>query len=1234
MSYKVFFAFQMDTEDTFGKGFIQSAIELAIAQFKVEGINITLDFGFRGTPGTPLLIDEMLKKSNDSDMVIVDLTYTSAKEWLNAEIIDEDNDSKWICIPKTDRKPSPNPNVLLETGYAWAKKGTYRTLAVMNEAFGTPDDLPVDLKGFRWGITFNLNETNYACRKEIRKELAKDIFDAIKAAINSEAEYQREKWNPIRIHKDWSHKNFNTQYFTTERIKTYIQQLRIALKNPENPQRIIGPKNSGKTRLAFELYNTIDEHLPLDSDIEKVLYYDLSIGSISGIEKKLLDLKLLNQRKILIFDNCPIKIHQLIYNNYLFDTPICLLSIDNQSSDQQGTINLDSDFADEIIQNISEQTANPQTASYIVYNSKSNINEAIAFIEAFSSGDLKLSDEYQIKWDQILGESLLRNKGLLLLEEMSLFTHIGYTGEYQYQSSFIVEILNLESRSDFTRLIELLIEKNLVTIAGDYIILKTFVEELAIKRLDRLIDESISEYIEKLALNKLSKQFADRLIELSSLESTTSIIEILTKEDGLLSKYDFISTDEGSRILMSLSEIAPKQTLAAINSALITKSISELKELKKGRRYLVWALERLCFRKETFPRAATIMYRLALAENEIISNNASSQFSQLFQVYLPGTEASLTERKILLNELLSTPEEGKFPVILNAINRGLGVQDWMRMGGADKQAGIDLQDYHPVKPEEISIFWDQLIEMLLEIGTKEAFQIIINRFSQQFQRGNRTAILEAIKHVLGETQEIDKTLRQQFANILSEQNKYDPVHIQILLGLEKQYSNNTIEELLKVRVVEPPYSSYKSESGKIIDHAEIIAREYAHELLTDESNQWIERIVILLQGDQRQSFNFGNEIGLFKPEFNELIDASIEKLTTIPSEKQNNSLIEGYLYSSNDQTAIRKVIDQYLAHLEINFHAIRLTKLLEINIEDLEKLKPIIVDNPNYSFSLQYLNINHLSLDEFIGFIDWLKDVEPYGRWSAIEFTYDYLNKNEDKLPNLKEFLPTLLMKEGILSSESKSQIPHHYYKKLVEKLNEVGGLGLEVIEFLANEILLYTSDFNYRDGYSLFEIIDILFTNYWDKSWPIISQRMVGKDFYGSYNLINLLKIYKAYKIENLIAWMDIYPLTAPQCVIHFVDFESQEDGKVVWSPLILEMLNKYGTNEIFLNDLSAVLNSWSAIGSALPLLEGRKQLIEQLLNHPIQQVKEFAEAELKNFDTRIKQEIIFNQNINIEYS
>jgi hypothetical protein len=55
-------------------------------------------------------------------------------------------------VASTDEgKRAPNPNVLVEYGYALARHGVQRLLLVMNTAFGSPSELPFDLRHLRPG---------------------------------------------------------------------------------------------------------------------------------------------------------------------------------------------------------------------------------------------------------------------------------------------------------------------------------------------------------------------------------------------------------------------------------------------------------------------------------------------------------------------------------------------------------------------------------------------------------------------------------------------------------------------------------------------------------------------------------------------------------------------------------------------------------------------------------------------------------------------------------------------------------------------------------------------------------------------------------------------------------------------------------------------------------------------------------------------------------------------------
>ena len=560
MAYKVFFAFQMDTDDKFGKGFIHVAIDIAIQKFASEGIDVSLDFGFRGTPGTPLLIEEMLRKSSEADMVIVDLTFTSSKAWHESK--------KWKVCGKEIRfleiksdKKSSNPNVLLETGYAWAKKGTYRTLVVMNEAFGSPDELPVDLKGFRWGITYNLNEKTYDKRKEVRKQLANDLYIAIKAAIKSEVKYQNEKWKPIYVKSEWD-TDHSYPYFLTEKLKTKILEFRNLIEKNKGNIRLTGLKDTGKTRLVNEVFKSNGVDLVYNDKNEIFLYYDLD-GPLKGdISKQLYDLKLDNQDKFLILDNCTKTDHdkyELLFRN----TKVRLISIDTVSSKVDtdfANIFLDDDISSEIYEKILDEKFDSIGIQSNLTGIKLGLSKTITFLEnqiGNQIGNKTITELLKI----IIEEENLEKGALEFLMSINLFDFVGVSGRFNMELETIKSVLlNNAINPNVDIIIQKLISKKLLLQKGDFLSVSGFEKELS-QSWWSTNKESLNQIIEKLEGTGLLIKFISRLQLILSDEDLAELKKLLFDENSILVNDEFTNTPEGSELLNKLANDFPVEVL-------------------------------------------------------------------------------------------------------------------------------------------------------------------------------------------------------------------------------------------------------------------------------------------------------------------------------------------------------------------------------------------------------------------------------------------------------------------------------------------------------------------------------------------------------------------------------------------------------------------------------------------------------------------------------------------------
>src|SRR5690606_26180015 len=86
---------------------------------------------------------------------------------------------------------------------------------------------------------------------------------------------------------------------------------------------------------------------------------------------------------------------------------------------------------------------------------------------------------------------------------------------------------------------------------------------------------------------------------------------------------------------------------------------------------------------------------------------------------------------------------------------------------------------------------------------------------------------------------------------------------------------------------------------------------------------------------------------------------------------------------------------------------------------------------------------------------------------------------------------------------------------------------------------------------------------------------------------------------------------------------YENQE-GKSLWHPFALKMINEFGSDEGFLRELSANMGSFSSVGSSIGYYEMQIELIKELLNHRNLTVREWAKERLKTLNRIILRERI----------
>ena len=163
-THTVFYSWQSDLPNACNRGFIQDCLEDAIKQIQADEeleLEPSLDRDIKGASGSADITATLFTKIRAADLFIGDVSI------INPTRLAE-------C------RPTPNPNVLAELGYAAGFHGWERVVCVLNTAFGEIADLPFDIRQRRV-VDYELRQGDD--KKATRKALAGMLRNTIRDVL-------------------------------------------------------------------------------------------------------------------------------------------------------------------------------------------------------------------------------------------------------------------------------------------------------------------------------------------------------------------------------------------------------------------------------------------------------------------------------------------------------------------------------------------------------------------------------------------------------------------------------------------------------------------------------------------------------------------------------------------------------------------------------------------------------------------------------------------------------------------------------------------------------------------------------------------------------------------------------------------------------------------------------------------------------------------------------------------
>ena len=1024
-----------------------------------------------------------------------------------------------------------------------------------------------------------------------------------------------------------------------------IDDIRSLLIEPKKSARIIGLSGLGKTRLALEVFRYKLDSRELS---EKVLYIDVANG-FTNLSTIVLRWAVAGYRGILVVDNCDHSMHmQLKHQIEHTESNLSLLTLDyNPEKDEDTpTIKLER-LDDEHIKQMLEPDYGDSISglSRIISMAQGFPQIAVLLIQARLN---KSNDMSSLTNDYLLQKMLWKGDEQndtyqKILRACALFDKFGMKDNVVEEYHYIAENICSESRDTFYECIQSFKERGVIDERGRYVQLvpKPLAIRLAIDWWKNTRPEKQLELITQEMPGQLNTAFCDQMVHLDFLPEAIELVKEICQDTGPFGQAKVILSKLGSRLFRSLVEVNPEATMNALYHVISPLSGEEVLAIDGDvRRNIVWSLEKLSFRKSEFQNAARLLLKLAVAENESWSNNATGQFTQLFQTYLSGTEAPPELRFEIIDEILVSGENKQIEIAIKALEKAISIGHDTRMGGAENQgSGKPLEDWQPKIWQEVFDYWDGSVRRLADI--------IIN--NELLKENAKYALANNIRVLVGKgrIECLDKALQA----IVEHDGKFWPealenVQLTIKYDLEalpqegqdilyewvNLLSPDDIEDRLKLIISIPPYTYDQDDEGKFIDQAYIDAKLLSKEIVENPSDL-MNNLSILLTGEQRQARTLGR---IFAEDIDNVTDYIEQGLTILKTiEFPNPELIIAMMdvLKSKDKGVWKKFIDQIKVDDELVKFLPRFLQTSKPTLEELrliiEKIKAKRLDITSFKHYGGGKSLDHLDEVDLKGMVSELLTIDEKGAWIALDILSMYTHGNMERVSALVETMKRVLLQIKFEAVDN-NVMDLYYYEEALKKILAIRKDNKFIASISENIFQqVFSKDIKARGNIK--KIIYYLIQEYGEIVWPILFEHIQSltpiEEFRMEHILGRGLNVNDESALVNDIPSDKIIELCkknekSAKVFAKSINVIEEKEGKWVFSPVALKLIEECDNQKNILSALSSNLNSFFWSGSPIPYYERQKQAFQEILDHKNKIVRGWAENKLKYINNQIKDE------------
>ena len=1065
---------------------------------------------------------------------------------------------------------------------------------------------------------------------------------------------------PFRSWSQWDQRveHAASRWIEDERLPVLRAHLRPSAMEPRRTFRIVGPSGIGKSRLTLEALRPTAEETDTGRFLrDLVLYVDLSESSPESINSVVQRLAEGGQRAIVVVDRCPIENHRI------------LTGMVSRSGSGLSLITIDA----EVPTGTSEPTtfrvadAPPSVTEAIVDRDLPNVPSTDRRrLAHFSRGFPKIAILVAQVWadsrpvasavdDELVDAFVLgrrREEREPMLQAAALLAAFGVVHIVDREGVELSEIAErvpgMTPQSLHAAIVKL-IDRGVAQRRGRAVVLQP--RPIAMRLTERQWRAWTPEIREDVLTGDgspaLKVMAAKQLAWLNTMDFPRGVVREVCRPHGPFDGFQGLSRPDHTRVLSSLAEIDSEVVAEQIERSL--DAVDDLRTIEGDvRRHLVWTLEKIAFRSDSFEDGALLLLRLALAENETWGNNATGQFKALFPLLLADTAADGGARLSLLDEVARTNNPSQLAIVVDALLDASSVDHFSRFVGSEIHGSRPaVASWHPATREEAESYVTECVTRLAAFAKRD----------DALGKAGRTGLAQNLQGLLAKGFiDVVESVVRQVRDVLGawvepveglghflqfDAEKVDPDVAHRVRDLIAELEPQSLEARVCHLVTDMPYD-FPSGEELDFDVRDERQREALHAVAVELAAQpaVFDRVLPgLSRGEQRMAHVFGRALAHALDSPSDWLQPIVSALVKVPVEDRNPDLLAAYVagMAASDSEAVEAFKNTVAQSPELAPALPLICFRVGIVPSDiplaLGALEAGLLDPSDLLQWTVGRCLDDLQVEVVAPLFDSLFEHSAGAFDMGVDLMGMYTHGEPDKLEDLRPQVRRAAECVMRWKESRPRQLAVHRFGRLVRRILENGREDPDaraIALILARALVSNEGEGQER----LVEpVLDLLLSMFPEITWPLIGQAIVS-DPLQAWRLESVLggtigsdreEVAALLELpeDTLFAWCHAHPDRAPAFVARVVPAlttYSHETSDRSLHPVLIRLLNAFGDRDDVLDAMVGRMHVFGWSGSLTSYFALYEKPLRTLLKHPKAKVRRWAKRTLRGLAKSIE--------------